>query len=301
MDTWTLDEFLFSLKASGKAPATIKSRKDTLSKFLRWVQDNQLDLAALSRGDLMRFLSSLSYTPDHINVYVSSLRVFFRWMQEEGLREENPAQRLKYLSAPAPHVDSLTKEEITKLVGFASKKAPKSRFGIHRTAALAMLLLDTGLRIGEALRLNVEDLDFGGERILIHISKTGHPRVVPLSAALRTHLRRYLIRREQRTPGDKEGFDSAALFLAESGRRLKVDRAEQSMRSLGKLAGVDDRLYPHKLRHTFATISLLSGMPMPAVMRIGGWSKLATVQRYSQFSDALAAEAHKHASPLSKR
>jgi len=59
-------------------------------------------------------------------------------------------------------------------------------------------------------------------------------------------------------------------------------------------------VYPHLLRHTFATQSLLNGAPLPAVMRLGGWRKLSTVQRYTYMNDAVAAEVHSRTSPLAR-
>jgi site-specific recombinase XerD len=73
--------------------------------------------------------------------------------------------------------------------------------------------------------------------------------------------------------------------------------AERAFRGVGRAAGIR-RIHPHLLRHTFATQSLLNGAPLPAVMRLGGWRKLTTVQRYTYMNDAVAAEVHAKTSPL---
>jgi site-specific recombinase XerD len=157
--------------------------------------------------------------------------------------------------------------------------------------------LDTGLRIGEALRLTVLDLDFSEGKILVRQAKTGDFRVVPLSPLLRKHLRRYLQRREERLA--KLAHRSDVVFLSESGKPCSVSVAEHSFQRVGPAAGIR-RVYPHLLRHTFATQSLLNGAPLPAVMRLGGWRKLSTVQRYTYMNDAVAAEVHARTSPLAK-
>jgi site-specific recombinase XerD len=119
--------------------------------------------------------------------------------------------------------------------------------------------------------------------------------VVPLSPLLRKYLRRYLQHREQRLA--KLERESQCLFISEEGKPCTVLTAERSFRGVGKVAGIR-RIHPHLLRHTFATQSLLNGAPLPAVMRLGGWRKLTTVQRYTYMNDAVAAEVHSRTSPL---
>jgi site-specific recombinase XerD len=87
------------------------------------------------------------------------------------------------------------------------------------------------------------------------------------------------------------------VFVSESGRPCSVGTVEKSFKSLARAVGVP-KLRPHLLRHTFATQSLLNGAPLPAVMRLGGWRKLSTVQRYTYMNGAVAAEVHSRTSPL---
>jgi len=149
--------------------------------------------------------------------------------------------------------------------------------------------------VGEALRLTLSDLDFGEGKLLVRQTKTGDFRVVPLSPVLRKHLRRYLQRREERLA--KLGSRAEEVFVSESGGPCSVSAAEGSFHHLSRAAGLG-RVYPHLLRHTFATQSLLNGAPLPAVMRLGGWRKLTTVQRYTYMNDAVAAQVHAKTSPL---
>jgi site-specific recombinase XerD len=271
---WSIDEFLYYYRASGRAPATIKGKRNGLHLLLRWAEQEQIEIENATAADLLRFVTSLlRYTPDHVNNVISSLRVYYAWLCEEQLRPDSPARRVKYLPAPPKPVESLSDKECELLVEWATRKAPKARFGVHRTAVMALLMLDTGLRVGEVTNLVLSDLDFENERIVVRKTKTKDFRVVPLSMGLRTQLRRYLMRRGKNYP------DTDVLFLAEDGRPCSRACAERSFQNIHEACGIGRRVRPHLLRHTFATQILLNGAPMPAVMRIGGWRKLSTVQR----------------------
>ena len=157
-----VEEFLLWQSASGKSDATLRNYRAALRKFDAWLsQTDGKTVQVLSPQDLAAFVNEQrkQRAPDQVNLCVCALRVYFRWLLEEELREDgqNPARRLKFLPVPPRPVDSLSKEECQKLVRWASK-ARKQRFGVHRTAVLAVLLLDTGMRLGEALRLSVSDL-----------------------------------------------------------------------------------------------------------------------------------------------
>ncbi|UCC68797.1 MAG: tyrosine-type recombinase/integrase, partial [Armatimonadota bacterium] len=292
-----VEEFLLWQGAAGRAEATLRNHKAGLRKFDRWLsgQDGKTAQTA-SAQDLAAFINEQRkrYAPDQVNLCVCALRVYFRWLAEEEVSEagDNPARRLKFLAVPPRPVESLSKEQCRKLVRWAGK-ARKQRFGVHRTAVLALLLLDTGMRLGEALSLRVSDVSLRECKCVVRQSKTRTFRVVPFSMTARRHLQHYLLRRNQRL--DSRG-STDALFVTEDGRSCSVGTTEKSFRNLAKTVGIP-KLHPHLLRHTFATQSLLNGAPLPAVMRLGGWRKLSTVQRYTYMNDAVAAEVHSRTSP----
>lgn len=157
-----VEDFLLWQGAAGRADATLRNHRGAPRKFEAWLADSDGKTAMdVGPRDLAAFLNDQRkrYAPDQVNLCVCALRVYFRWLTEEELREdrENPARRLKFLPVPARPVESLSREQCQKLVRWAAK-ARKQRFGVHRTAVLAVLLLDTGMRLGEALRLCVSDV-----------------------------------------------------------------------------------------------------------------------------------------------
>jgi site-specific recombinase XerD len=297
-----VEEFLLWQGAAGKAEATLRNHRTALGKFDDWLcgADDRA-VQTVSSQDLAAFVNEQRkrYAPDQVNLCVCALRVYFRWLAEEELRKDgtDPARRLKFLPVPPRPVESLSKEQCKRLVRWASTSRRK-RFGVHRTAVLSLLLLDTGMRLGEALALRVSDVDFPESRCLVRRSKTRAFRTVPVSLSLKKHLQHYLIRREQRLALVASG-DTDVLFVTEEGKPCSVGTAEKSFKGLARATGIPG-LHPHLLRHTFATQSLLNGAPLPAVMRLGGWRKLSTVQRYTYMNDAVAAEVHRRTSPLAR-
>jgi len=289
-----VEEFEHFEKAAGRSPATRKHHRRLLGKLSEWLESNGVAEDKIQPRDLIGFINFYGdrVSRSEVNNAVSAFRVYFRWIHEEGLRPDgvNPAARLKYQNVPAKPVESLTTEECQRLVHWATLKAHRERFGGLRTATLALLLLDTGLRVGEACRLRIADVDFSQARIVVRRTKIGDFRIVPLSVVMRKHLRRYLQRRA-RVLG-KWDIESEWLFVSESGAPMSVWIADESFHRVGEKAGISRRVYPHLLRHTFATQSLLNGAPLPAVMRLGGWRRLQTVQRYTYMNDQVAAEVH---------
>lgn len=229
---------------------------------------------------------------------MSALRVYFRWLAEVQARPDNPAAVLRFLRADAKPLESLRPEEVRTLVSFV-KRAAHYRFGTYRSAVLTLFLIDTGVRIGEALRLQTSDIDVAEGRLHVTATKTRTTRWIPISPLLRKHVAAYLRRRavhlqRRRLP------DCGVLWIGQHGGPWTVSNAGRSCQTVARLAGVMRRVYPHLYRHTFATLSLLGGAPLSAVMQLGGWRKLATVQRYTHMSAQQLAEVQAASGPLTQ-
>ncbi len=130
-----VEEFLLWQSASGKSDATLRNYRAALRKFDVWLcAVDGKTIQTVSPQDLAAFVNEQrkQRAPDQVNLCVCALRVYFRWLLEEELREDgqNPARRLKFLPVPPRPVDSLSKEQCQKLVRWASK-ARKQRFGVH--------------------------------------------------------------------------------------------------------------------------------------------------------------------------
>jgi site-specific recombinase XerD len=155
-----VEEFLHHERAGGKSAATLRNHWRALKALSDWLSEQGKSETEVGSSDLVSFINPLvgQCTPDHVNQFISAIRVYFRWLAEEELIPKDPASRLKFLRAPVKPVEALTESECQGLVKWATTEAPRKRFGVHRTGVLALLLLDAGMRIGEALRLTVTPL-----------------------------------------------------------------------------------------------------------------------------------------------
>jgi site-specific recombinase XerD len=290
--------FLRVDKAEGKAPSTLRNHYRALQRLNTWLLGLGLTDGQISASHLAAYINGLRerYPPDQINNEVSALRLYFRWLFEAQARPDNPAAGLRFLRADPKPVESLTPQEVRRLLSFLAR-ARELRFGTYRTAVLTICLIDTGLRLGEALRLCCADLDIIEGRVHVIATKTRTTRWVPVSPTLRRHLGGYLRRRAAHLEQHRLA-DCGILFIGEHGGPWTVANAERSCRTVGRLAGLSRRVYPHLYRHTFATLSLLAGAPLSAVMLLGGWRKLATVQRYTHMSAQQLADVQAATSPL---
>jgi len=292
-------EFIAAMRASGRASGTLHSYEYALGKFHAWERAQECDEATVTRRDLAAFINHLlnRHPPQAVNNLVGALRVYFRWLSVEGFRLDNPADRLRFLRAQPQPVRSLSLEEV-RLLREAAAVRRTWPFLQYRCAVLAIFLVDTGLRIGEALALRPGDVDTKAGSVLVRSTKTRSLRIVPLSNVVRRHIRRYLRRRATYVAAkheDRQGL----LFVSATGDKWQPNCARKAFKSLGRDLGIPD-LHPHICRHTFATLSLLNGAPLPAVMALGGWRQLATVQRYTYLTDRQLAEVHARSSPLRK-
>ncbi len=285
-----------------KSASTVRNRRMALARFDRWLTArNGATATDISLLALDEYACEVREAyPDSPNWHISALRSYLRWLRAMGLRPDDPSHALRFVRPRPTQIASLSVEELAALVRFA-QGSERRRFGVVRSAYLVCFLADTGLRIGEALALQGDpgfgDLGQANASLSVWGSKTRMSRYVPISPALRPLLSAYL---DQRTAhlARRCIADAGYLWCGEHGGRWTVSGAEQSIRTIGRLAGLQRRLHPHLLRHTFATLSLMQGAPLPVVMEIAGWRRVSTALRYVQASRDQIAQAHAAASPL---
>jgi integrase/recombinase XerC len=153
--------------------------------------------------------------------------------------------------------------------------AMRPQFQAARDTALFTLLYGCGLRISEALGLNVGDAPrLGADDALRITGKGGKQRLVPVLPAVRTAMDAYL---RHRGPAEVE----EPLFLGARGKRLDAAVAQKVMRDYRRLAGLPEHATPHALRHSFATHLLAGGADLRAIQELLGHASLSTTQRYT--------------------
>jgi len=298
--------------ADGYSPHTLADYGHTLQLLTGYAND--AELSKVDTAQLRGFFAYLrtQYRPVRASGDDSPLsnhslanmwcavRSFYKWAREEGLVAERPdlgIQRPKYVLA---EVEPFTGEEIAALLEcaeYASTAKTQGRRAYRarkptaaRDKALILLLLDTGLRVSEAARLQVGDVDLVTGEIAISPYQSGKSRGRHVFAgkATRRALWRYLT-------GRRDG----SLFLTQEGRAMDRNSIRLVLTRLGERAGVQ-RAHPHRFRHTFAIEYLRNGGDVFTLQRFLGHSSLDMVRHYLALAQTDAAAAHQKASPVDR-
>ncbi|MBN9508572.1 MAG: tyrosine recombinase XerC [Alphaproteobacteria bacterium] len=285
------EEFLRWLAHERRAsPLTVEAYGADLAGFLGFLTNHlggEADLAALAglhARDLRAWLAAEAAT-EHGNAtrarHLSAVRSFFRWLaRHHGIT--NAQVRLlatPTVRRPAPRALSVeharaAAEDIGAMSDAAAQQA--------RDVALFTLLYGSGLRIAEALALNVGDVP-GADAPLRVVGKGAKERLVPVLPAAREAIATWLRLHPRPTP-------EAPLFLGVRGGRLDPAVAQRTLRDFRRLAGLPEHATPHALRHSFATHLLAGGADLRAIQELLGHASLSTTQRYTAVDTARLVE-----------
>ncbi len=289
-----VEAYLLACQSEGKSPNTIRWYEQKLRGFLDFLRSRRLalDPAGITpeavRGFIVH-LQSTDISPFTTRGYVQVVKGAFTWLEEEGYVHENPVRRVRLPRTPRYVVKPLGEQEVQALLmAVDPRTAPGAR-----DLALLLLLLDTGMRLGELAGLSLADGESAlRDGMLKVFGKGARERLVPVGATAQNALRRYLqLHRPQ-------GYLDS-LFLASNGRPLSDEGIRQVVRRVARRAGVAG-VHPHKLRHTSALTFLRAGGDVFVLQRILGHSTLAMTRNYVTLADADIKAAHMRASPADR-
>jgi integrase/recombinase XerD len=253
-------------------------------------------LGEASTEQLERYVAQLrseGLSPATIARRLAALRGFYRHQQLLGARSDNPAAAVEQPRRLRRLPRTLSAGEAERLVEAANGPRPSDL----RDRALVELLYGAGLRVSEAVGLerNAVDLD---ERLVRCLGKGGKERVVPLGRRAAESLRRYLSRGRPFLDRNHR----RELFLNARGGPLTRAGAFLILRRLAAVAGLEpERVYPHLLRHSFATHLLEGGADLRSVQEMLGHADLATTELYTHVTDRRRRELYFQAHPHARR
>jgi integrase/recombinase XerC len=282
------DAFLAWLAKEKRAsPLTVSAYAQDIALFLGFLtghlggEPTLSDLDALRESDLRAWLAAGARDGRGNRTrarHLSAVRSYFRFLaRRHGLT--NPAARLvgsPKAAAPAPRALTpaqarATAEEIGDVAEGAAEQA--------RDAALFTLLYGCGLRIAEALALDMRDVPRAGQPLRV-TGKGRKQRLVPVLPSVARAMEGLLALHP------RAGDPSAPLFIGVRGGRLSAGVAQRTMRQFRALAGLPEHATPHALRHSFATHLLAGGADLRSIQELLGHASLSTTQRYTTVDQA---------------
>ncbi len=298
--------YLVRLAAANRRPDTIDWYRKRLGRLIRFLHDTPA--AQISRDGLAAFLLAVKQGTEHPNsdAYTESHRrafaIFFSWAVAEGHLGVSPMERVEPFRVDEAPIDVLEPAEVSRLMAAQSRR---TFLGVRNRAAIA-LLYDTGLRVGELVRLELRDVDLDRATLTVSSRAKGRRgRVVPISPTLRSILYDYL--HFWRMPGHlaidllPAREHSPVLFVSAEGAALATTAVNQWMRRAAQRAGLTGkRVSPHVFRHSFATAYLRNGGDEFTLQKMLGHSTRAMTARYVHMLQADVARVHAIASPLER-
>jgi integrase/recombinase XerD len=289
-----LDQFLDHLSAErGLSPHTRRAYGTDLRLFLdRLSRDGVVSVNDIRRKHIVDFLLDERQggkRPTTVGRRLAAIKTFLRYLRREGLLASNPAEAMDSPRWGRRLPDALTVREVERLL---AQPDLRRRHGL-RDRALLETMYAAGLRVSEAAGLTVDDvrLDDGWLRCM---GKGRKERLVPLGESARAYLRRYI---EEQRPRQAAGGDTRALFLSDRRRALDRRSIWRLVRMYARRAGIEKRVHPHTLRHTFATHLLANDAPLRVIQEMLGHADIGTTQLYTHVDASRLRAVHQRYHP----
>lgn len=287
----------------GRSPHTVKAYGTELRDFGRFLAGRDQGLIEAGKTEIRAFLFELKgrgLDNASITRALSSLRAFYRWLVREGRLDRNPAASVVGPKRSKKQGLFLTERETEILLDEDEDLGLSGdRLMAGRDQAVFELVYSTGLRVGELVALNLEEVDLQGLTVLVRRGKGGKDRLVPFGPPAAEALRAWLeLRPELLDPKKEDG--RRALFLGRRGGRLNDREVRRVLEARLNSRGLDRRYSPHSLRHSFATHLLSAGADLKAIQEMLGHSSLATTERYTHLDLDRLRQVYRQAHPRAK-
>ena len=267
--------FLDAKKVEGCSDRTINYYRVTIEHLIANINTV---VRKISTEEIREYLAEYQKRNNCTNVTVDNIRrnisSFFSWLEEEDYILKSPMKRIHKIKTKIVVKNVISDESIEKL---------RDNCLELRDLAIIDLLYSTGIRVGELVNLNIDDIDLDGRECVVY-GKGDKERRVYFDAKAKVHLKNYI---------DSRNDDNAALFvtLDSPHERLKISGVEIRLRQLGRRLNLD-RVHPHKFRRTMATRAIDKGMPIEQVQKILGHSQIDTTMQYAMVNQTNVKTSH---------
>ena len=271
-----LNSFISAKKIEGCSEKTLTYYRNTIERLLVSLS---LAICHITTTDIRTYLSNYQEEHQSSKVTIDNMRrifsSFFAWLEDEDYIAKSPVRRIHKVKTDSLVKEVLSDEQLEQLRDSCTTK---------RDLAIIDFLSSTGIRVGELVKLNREDIDFH-ERQCVVFGKGNKERVVYFNARTKLHLQQYLNGRTD---------DNPALFVSlhSPHTRLTISGVEVRIRKLGHTLSMP-KVHPHKFRRTLATMAIDKGMPIEQVQRLLGHVRIDTTLHYAIVNQNNVKLAHK--------
>jgi integrase/recombinase XerC len=287
-------EYLDALRHQRRlSPATLTNYGHALEMLFSLLKET--NLAALDPAQVRRFVAvmhSRGLAPRSLALMLSAWRGFYHWLVRHRGFSANPVLGVRAPKAARPLPKALSVEAAQRLLD-EKPGTPE----LVRDAAMFELLYSSGLRLGELIALDVDDgrLDLAQGEVTV-TGKGSKTRTVPVGAAARGALKAWMNTRARlAAPGER------ALFVGGRGRRIAATVVNSRLRAWARRRGLNQRVHPHMLRHSFATHVLQSSQDLRAVQELLGHASISTTQVYTHLDFQALAKVYDAAHPRARK
>lgn len=259
-----LEMFLDAKKIEGCSERTLQYYKVTVAHLFSQTENS---VRKVTTEEIRAYLAEYQKNSNCSNVTIDNIRrnisSFFSWLEEEDYILKSPMRRIHKIKTKTVVKSTISDEGIERLRDNCSE---------IRDLAIIDLLYSTGIRVGELVNLNIDDIDLEGRECIVY-GKGDKERRVYFDAKAKVHLKDYI---ESRADGNKALF----VTLDAPHDRLKISGVEIRLRQLGRQLELE-KIHPHKFRRTMATRAIDKGMPIEQVQKILGHSQIDTTMQYA--------------------
>lgn len=271
-----IDDFIAAKRIEGRSEKTLEYYKSVIEKTVESIDKT---VKHITTDDLRKYLSDYQEKKGSSKVTIDNLRrilsSFFGWLEDEELIIKSPVRRIHKVKASKVIKETYTDEELEKMRDSCDE---------IRDVALIDFLASTGMRVGELVKLNIEDIDFE-ERECTVLGKGDKERIVYFDVRSKIHLRQYIESRSDNNP---------ALFVSLNAphERLEIGGVESRLRKIGNDFGIDN-VHPHRFRRTLATVAIDKGMPIEQLQQLLGHQRIDTTLQYAMVKQSNVKIAHR--------
>lgn len=294
-----LQDFLRYLQFErGYSSKTLDSYQRQLQQLALSISDPASHWLNLSEAQLKQHIIAMRRSgakPRTIALKVAALRSFYRYLQAHDQRADNPALYLSVPKAARSLPKNLNVDQLNHLLSFDSDDDILA----CRDKAMLELFYSSGLRLEELVNANINDIDWS-QQLLRVTGKGSKQRIVPVGSVALNALRDWLAQRPAFSAKLPEQ-DIDALFVSKQHKRISSRHVRERVQLWAKQQGLNQKVHPHMLRHSFASHMLESSQDLRAVQELLGHANLSTTQVYTHLDFAHLAKVYDNAHPRAKK